>query len=82
MLLNDTPIFAIYDDTISEKTKPSSNAENTIQEASFHRSHLKGKQVYGHQLLTAMLSDGKKVLPYSISRYEKVKKAKYKWFVK
>ena len=73
---DDNPIFAIYDDTISEKTKPSSKAENTIQEASFHHSHLKGKQVYGHQLLTAMLSDGKKVLPYSIERYEKGKKSK------
>ena len=26
-----TPMFAIYDDTISEKTKPSSKAESTIQ---------------------------------------------------
>lgn len=73
---DDNPIFAIYYDTISEKTKPSSKAENTIQEASFHHSDLKGKQVYGHQLLTAMLSDGKKVLPYSIERYEKGKKSK------
>lgn len=72
----DTPIFAIYDDTISEKTKPSSKAENTIQEASFHQSHLKKKQVYGHQLLTTMLSDGNKVLPYSIERYRKGEKSK------
>jgi len=42
----ETPLFVIYDDTISEKTKPSSKAENTIQDASFHHSHLKGK-AYG-----------------------------------
>lgn len=75
MLLNNTPIFEIYDDTISEKTKPSSKVENTIQEASFHRSHLKGKQLYEHKLLIAMLSDGKKILPYFIARYEKGKKS-------
>ena len=51
---DDTPIFAIYDDTISEKTKPSSKAENIIQEAGYHKSHLKKKQVYGHQLFTTM----------------------------
>ncbi|MDS0528600.1 transposase, partial [Clostridium sp. SHJSY1] len=75
---SDTPLFAIYDDTISEKTKPSSKAENTIQEASFHRSHLKKKQVYGHQLLTTMLSNGKKVLPFFIERYRKGEKSKIK----
>jgi len=72
----NTPIFAIYDDTISEKTKPSSKAENTIQEARFHQSQLKKKQVYGHQLLTTMLSDGNKVFPYSIERYRKGEKSK------
>ena len=73
---SESPIFAIYDDTIAEKTKPSSKAENTIQEAGFHHSHLKGKQVYGHQLLTTMLSSGNKVLPYSIERYKKGEKSK------
>jgi Transposase DDE domain len=72
----DTPIFAIYDDTIAEKTKPSSKAQNTIQETSFHHSHLKHKKVWGHQLLTTMLSSGKKVLPYSIERYKKGEKSK------
>lgn len=70
------PIFAIYDDTIAEKTKPSSQATSVIQEASFHHSHLKGKQVYGHQLLTTMLSCGKKTLPYYIQRYKKGRKSK------
>jgi len=73
---SNLPIFAIYDDTIAEKTKPSSQAKSTIQETGFHQSHLKGKQVWGHQLLTTMLSCGKKVLPYSIERYKKGEKSK------
>jgi len=73
-----SPIFVIYDDTIAEKTKPSSQATSVIQQAAFHHSHLKGKQVYGHQLLTTMLSCGKKVLPYSIQRYKKGEKSKIK----
>lgn len=73
---SNCPIFAIYDDTISEKTRPQSKAGNPIQETGFHYSHLKGKQVYGHQLLAAILSCGKKVLPYSIERYKKGEKSK------
>lgn len=73
---SSSPIFAIFDDTIAEKTKPSSQAKTPIQETGFHQSHLKGKQVWGHQLLTTMLSCGKKVLPYSIERYTKGGKSK------
>ncbi len=40
--LPNLPIFAIYDDTIAEKTKSSSKDENTIQKTGFHNSHLKG----------------------------------------
>lgn len=69
-------IFVIFDDTIAEKTKPSSQAKSPIQETGFHQSHLKNKQVWGHQLLTTMLSCGRKVLPYSILRYKKGEKSK------
>ena len=55
---------------------PSSKAENIIQEAGYHKSHLKKKQVYGHQLFTTMLSTGAKVLPYSVERYRKGEKSK------
>lgn len=34
------PIYFIVDDTISEKTKPSSKAKNIIKKCSFHNSHL------------------------------------------
>lgn len=58
------PIYFIIDDTISEKTKPSSKAINPIQKCSFHNSHLKGKNVYGHQILVSLLSCDGLVLPY------------------
>src|SRR3712207_8979986 len=41
------PIYLIIDDTISEKTKPSSKAVNPIEKCYFHNSHLKRKTVYG-----------------------------------
>ena len=73
---SELPIFSIYDDTISEKTKPSSKTKSPIQGTAFHQSHLKGKQVWGHQLLTTMISCGNKILPYSIERYKKGEKSK------
>lgn len=39
---SNLPIFAIYDDTIAEKTKPSSKTKSPIQGTEFHQSHLKG----------------------------------------
>ena len=42
------PILCIVDDTISSKTKPSSQALHPIEDAYFHQSHLKKKQDYGH----------------------------------
>lgn len=72
------PIYFIIDDTISEKTKPSSKATNIIQKCSFHNSHLKGKTVYGHQILVSLLSCDGLVLPYSIDIYEKEYMSKIK----
>ncbi|KGM97574.1 transposase, partial [Clostridium botulinum] len=65
------PIYLIIDDTISEKTKPSSKAINPIEKCYFHNSHLKRKTVYGHQLVVALLSCDGLVLPYSIKIYDK-----------
>ncbi|QPW57264.1 IS701 family transposase [Clostridium botulinum] len=64
-------IYLIIDDTISEKTKPSSKAINPIEKCYFHNSHLKRKTVYGHQLVVALLSCDGLVLPYSIEIYDK-----------
>ena len=65
------PLFVIYDDTISEKTKPSSKAKRPIEDTAFHHSHLHHKQVWGHQLLTALLSCNGEVLPYFLERYQR-----------
>lgn len=65
------PIYVIIDDTISEKTKPSSKALNPIEKCFFHNSHLKKKTVYGHQIVLALLSCDGLVLPYSIEIYDK-----------
>ena len=65
------PIFVIYDDTISEKTKPSSKACCPIAKAGFHKSHLANKQVWGHQMIATLLSSERQVVPFSLDRYEK-----------
>ncbi|WP_238899183.1 hypothetical protein [Clostridium sp. YIM B02500] len=65
------PIYFIIYDTISEKTKPSSKAKNPIEKYSFHNSHLKGKNVYGHQMVVSLLLCDGLVLPYSIDIYDK-----------
>ena len=67
------PIFCIVDDTISSKTKPSSQALHPIEDAYFHQSHLKGKQDYGHQAVAVMLSCNGIVLNYAIVMYDKSK---------
>ncbi len=65
------PVFCIVDDTISSKTKPSSQALHPIEDAYFHQSHLKGKQDYGHQAVSVMLSCNGLVLNYAIVMYDK-----------
>ena len=67
------PVFCIVDDTISSKTKPSSRALHPIEDAYFHQSHLKGKQDYGHQAVSVMLSCNNIVLNYAIVMYDKTK---------
>ncbi|MDU7440149.1 MAG: hypothetical protein E7L05_06140, partial [Clostridium sp.] len=51
----NSPIYVAIDDTISERTVPSSKALKPIEKCSFHNSHLKRKTVYGHQLVTVCL---------------------------
>ena len=65
------PIYVIVDDTISEKTAPSSKAQSPIEGCSFHHSHLSNKTVYGHQFVTVMLRCGDVVAPYEIKLYQK-----------
>ena len=57
--------------TIASKTKLSSKAENPIEDAYFHFSHLKKKQDYGHQAIGVMLSCNGITLNYAILMYDK-----------
>jgi len=67
------PIYCIVDDTISSKTKPSSQAGCPIEDAYFHQSHLKRRQDYGHQTVSVMLSCNGIVLNYAVIMYDKTK---------
>jgi len=72
------PIYVIIDDTICEKTVPSSKAKRPTEKCGFHKSHLENKTVYGHQLVTVMLRCGNVVLPYAIVMYDKATMSKIK----
>lgn len=65
------PIFVIIDDTISEKTKPSSKAKHPIEKCGFHHSHLKNKKVYGHQIVGVMLQCDGITIPFHLEMYDK-----------
>lgn len=67
------PIFCIVDDTISSKTKPSSQALNPIENAAFHYSHLKNRQDYGHQAISVLLSCNGITLNYTVLLCDKSK---------
>ena len=67
------PILCIVDDTIASHTKPSSQAEHPIEAAYFHQSHLKGRQDYGHQIVSVMLSCNGITLNYAVILYDKSK---------
>ncbi|WP_025683922.1 IS701 family transposase [Paenibacillus maysiensis] len=71
-----SPIFVILDDTVCEKTKPSSQATHTMQGASFQHSHLKGRHVYGHAVVQALLRSGDQVYPFATERYDPEGKSK------
>lgn len=70
------PIYIVVDDTISEKTVPSSKTKKPIEKCGFHNSHLKGKTAYGHQLVTVMLLCDTLVLPYTMAIYDKTNMSK------
>jgi hypothetical protein len=72
-IMSGNPIYVIVDDTISSKTKPSSQALHPIEDAYFHQSHLKSKQDYGHQAVSVMLSCNGVTLNYAVVMYDKTK---------
>ena len=70
------PVYVIADDTVSEKTKPSSKAKCPTQKCVFVYSHLKKKKVYGHQFVGVMLECAGQQFPYYLELYDKVKQSK------
>jgi len=64
-------IFAIYNDTISKKTKPSLQMAHPIETTNFHCSHFECKTVWGHPLLAVLLSVGSLTFPYHCEHYQK-----------
>lgn len=71
-----SPMFVILDDTVCEKTKPSSQATHMIQGASFQHSHLKRRHVYGHAVVQTLLRSGDQVFPFATARYDPRGKSK------
>ncbi|MFB6367924.1 IS701 family transposase, partial [Paenibacillus elgii] len=67
------PLFVIHDDTISKKTKPSSQAKSPIEQTGFHHSHLEGKVVWGHQVQATVVQSGGLSLIHAIDLYDKTK---------
>lgn len=65
------PIFFLLDDTISKKTKPSSQAACPIEGCGFHFSHTEGKSVWGHQVVQLMMKSGKQTYPYDFHLFQK-----------
>jgi hypothetical protein len=70
------PIFVIVDDTVCEKTKPSSQAMFSMQGTGFHHSHTKGKRVWGHERVEQILRCGDVIFPYQFQRYESKQESK------
>lgn len=70
------PVYVIADDTVSEKTKPSSKAKRPIQKCKFVYSHLKNMQVYGHQFVGVMLECAGQRFPFYLEMYDKAKQSK------
>lgn len=67
------PIFCFADDTVSSKTKPSSQALHPIRDAYCRYADLKRGKDYGHQAAGIMLSCGEPTLNYAIVLYDKSK---------
>ncbi len=65
------PLFVIHDDTIAQKTKPSSQAQSPIELTGYHHSHLRGKVVFGHQLQATVVACADVSLIHSIDLYDK-----------
>ncbi|WLR42612.1 transposase [Bacillus carboniphilus] len=67
------PVFLLFDDTIGQKTKPSSQAQSPIESCQYHFCHKEGKPVYGHQVVGMMMQSGDLAYPYDFALYNQSK---------
>ncbi len=65
------PIFVSIDDTICQKTKPSSRATHAIQGCDWHYSHVEKKPIWGHSLVWLMVHTMTQAFPFAFRLYDK-----------
>ena len=71
------PLFVSIDDTICQKTKPSSRATHAIQGCDWHYSHSEKKSIWGHSLVWFMVHTAPRRFPLpSASTTRRREKAK------
>ncbi|MCQ5364097.1 IS701 family transposase [Anoxybacillus salavatliensis] len=65
------PLFVSIDDTICQKTKPSSQATHVIQGCDWHYSHTEKKSIWGHSLVWLMVHTMTQAFPFAFRLYDK-----------
>ncbi|MEB3749923.1 hypothetical protein EP10_000762 [Geobacillus icigianus] len=65
------PLFVSIDDTICQKTKPSSRAARAIQGCDWHYSHKDHQSVWGHSLVWLMVHTFTQAFPFAFRLYDK-----------
>ncbi|MEB3752223.1 IS701 family transposase [Geobacillus icigianus] len=65
------PLFVSIDDTICQKTKPSSRAARAIQGCDWHYSHKDHQSVWGHSLVWLMVHTFSQAFPFAFRLYDK-----------
>ncbi|WP_033006530.1 IS701 family transposase [Geobacillus sp. WSUCF1] len=65
------PLFVSIDDTICQKTKPSSRATHAIQGCDWHFSHKDHQSVWGHSLVWLMVHTMTQAFPFAFRLYDK-----------
>ncbi|MBG9985262.1 transposase, partial [Aerococcaceae bacterium DSM 111022] len=65
------PFFVSIDDTICQKTKPSSRATHAIQGCDWHYCHAEKKSIWGHSLVWLMVHTMTQAFPFAFRLYDK-----------
>ena len=65
------PLFVSIDDTICQKTRPSSRATHAIEGCDWHYSHNDHQSVWGHSLVWLMVHTFTQAFPFAFRLYDK-----------